>query len=216
MNKKIVFSILGLAALVACAAVVGWPLTATRRAPNSSAVAEARAATAEPERVETLEREIRRLAARVESLRREQQEATTAATASDPRAIDESPPSQRLSDHELHEQRVVFYGAALEGEPREARSARAFEASLTDRFAKSGHSSLERVDCRSTLCRLEIRHNGRASRAPFVDLLFGPLSFGAYYYPSEDAMRTIAYVGMPGHPLPMPTPAELDPFAEQP
>jgi hypothetical protein len=73
----------------------------------------------------------------------------------------------------------------------------------------SGHSAIQAIECRATLCRVEIRHNDPSGRERFTDFLFGPLRYGAYDYVSEDGGKTIAFVGMPEHPLPMFAPDEL-------
>lgn len=108
-----------------------------------------------------------------------------------------------LSPKEKREIRVTHYDQLLAAETRDAAAAGEFERTLDIGFSGVEHSSLEQVDCRTTLCRIEIRHNDRTGRERFGEFVLGsgPLKYGTFDYLSEDGERTIAYVGMPGHPL---------------
>lgn len=117
-------------------------------------------------------------------------------------APEESSAAPEMSASDLHENRVHTYTRRFNEEPREASAAAAFEEAITSVVDASGHSSMESVECRTSMCRLEIRHNDPSGRERFIDFMFGPLRFGAYDYLSEDGDKTIAFVGMPNHTLP--------------
>ena len=111
----------------------------------------------------------------------------------------ESPEAVALKEHE---DRVAFYSDSFNEEARDESAAAEFEASISEAVNASGHSEIGEVDCRSTMCRLEVLHNDTSGRQRFAEFGFGPLRYGAYVYPTEDGQKTIAYVGMPNHSLP--------------
>jgi hypothetical protein len=111
------------------------------------------------------------------------------------------PSETDLTPAERRDQRVAFYASAHDAESRDRTAAPPFESSIASSVLENDLGSVERVDCRSTICVLEIRHDDASDRDK-LDALFlrGPLKFGAFDYVDEDG-RTIAYVGMPGHSL---------------
>jgi hypothetical protein len=100
---------------------------------------------------------------------------------------------------EIRERKVSAYSGALQAEARDPVAAGEFERALEAGFREIQHSSLGKVDCRSTLCRIEISHLEPDAREKFSDFVLGsgPLKYGGFTYLSEDGETTIAYIRMP-------------------
>lgn len=163
------------------------------------------AAEMELKRVARLVRKLERLEARVERLANDAVQPsdtpTSEAADSDVGSDETDEATAPLSDPEVHERYRVAYDGALSAEARDATTANEFEARLHAAFASDSRRRLERVECRSTLCKLEISHQDPRHRTNLDDLHDGPLKYGSYSYWDEDAQRTMAFIGMPDHNL---------------
>lgn len=154
-------------------------------------------------RVALLAREVDDLRAQVQKAELDSHEQQTQEETSAPIPEKASP----LSSEERQRRKVSFYSGRLESEVRDEQAAAEFEQKLEAGFAAVTHSSLDKVDCRSTMCRIEIIHVEPHARDRFHELILGsgPLKYGAFDYldqeGSGDVRRTVAFVGMPGHPL---------------
>jgi hypothetical protein len=173
-------------------------------APAKSARATAAPSVASSSRenreIKELERRLRQLEANVEHPRAS---AVAAAAAPEPAVARPDPdPPPRPSAEERRANRLALYSSTLETEARDARAATEFESNVRSAVASAELGQVERLDCRSTVCVLEIRHADPRDRRKFEHLIVsGPLRFGTY--DTVDAQgRTIAYVAMPGHQLP--------------
>jgi hypothetical protein len=115
--------------------------------------------------------------------------------------------NQRASDA-YAERTLMHYAAAFESEGRGLPAAE-FERAVRDEVALTGHTSVNSVDCRSSLCRLVLRHDTPMARMRLSRLAASAtLGHGWHYHPSpEDELETIAFIGMPDHPL-QPPPLE--------
>lgn len=170
---------------------------------SRQAVQQDRSRAASDTRVALLAREVDDLRAQVQKVEAGSQEQQAQEETSEASA-EQAPP---LSSKERRERKVAFYSGRLELEARDEQAAAEFEQKLEQGFATISHSSLGKVDCRSTMCRIEIIHTEPNARDKLHELVLGsgPLKYGSYDYVDQEAggggTRTIAYVGMPGHPL---------------
>lgn len=193
------------AVVVAAALFAGLTSTTSSARVQAKSAATSEDESANSQQLEFLAREILALKAHVEAeKRKEPSSVPSSVTSAASPTPEHAPPDndQPASDAELHAHRVVSYASILGTEPRDSRVAADFEASVVEAFSKVKHSRLTQVDCRSTICKLEIRHEAPDGRQRFGEFLFGPLKYGTYDYLSDDGQATIAFVGMPGHPLP--------------
>lgn len=152
--------------------------------------------------VKALRQEVARLRGAVEAAPHATESRIALAEAEDPADDERSRADTQRSAEASERQLVPHYTTRLESEVRDV-SARDFERTIRDEVALTEHTSVQSVDCRSTLCRLVLRHDTPIARMRLARLAAGSsLSYGWHYYPSdEDELETIAFIGMPDHPL---------------
>jgi len=85
---------------------------------------------------------------------------------------------------------------------RRMPSASKQEEAIARHLASEGLDSriLESLECRESLCKLQIS----ATSGEATSKLWGrgPFEYGGFYYLTDDGSRTIAYMGIQGHPFP--------------
>lgn len=89
---------------------------------------------------------------------------------------------------------------AFEREEVDFEWASAYESEVRGFLARFSTNSVERLECRSTLCRAVIRHDDTEARHDFAEALgSGPLTGGSFFLPVTDgALGSVAYLGRPG------------------
>lgn len=161
-------------------------------------------------RIAGLAREVNRLQADLAAQKRSIEEQREVAAA--PAAAVEAP-SPSISDEEMHRRRVAAFTETFEAEAKD-RSATEYESQVFEAVREVGGLRLQSIDCRTSICRLEFQNMGDDARERLTQLMFKALRYGTYDFMSPDRARTTSFVGMPGHPLPVANPEELERFAE--
>jgi hypothetical protein len=200
--------VLGLTLTTVATVVVLWSLT---RAP-AQPPAKSRVSTAEAQdnRADTqaLARRVNALQDEVVRLRAESRAVASAPlVGAAPGEPADSAHAQRpmTPEEEAQHDAVLeqFYADLYAADVPDPGAARPFESSIAEAVAATGHSVLKSVECRATVCRLELKHTDPSGRARFYELAYGPLKYGWHFDASKTASdETIAIVGMPGHALP--------------
>lgn len=114
-----------------------------------------------------------------------------------------APPASLPSDAQTIVARQLFFQTELEAGVRD-RAAQTFEKSVSDFVASQLPGALEAVDCRASICKLTFNHTAGTTREDIGGLWAnGPFVAGSWDYLTEDGTRTIAYIGTPGHGLPI-------------
>ncbi|MBN1984028.1 MAG: hypothetical protein JW795_21035 [Chitinivibrionales bacterium] len=161
--------------------------------------------------MDSLFREVRELSREVRHLKSRLAKQETAqtlkceppATSQDANETELSESASLLSGLSVQEHRIASYSFAFNEEQRDGPAASEFEEKITQVVDESGNRLIETVDCRTTLCRLEIRHDNLSGVNQSTDSLLDLMAqYGRFQYLSEDGEKTIAFVGMPNHPLP--------------
>lgn len=204
-DAQIVWTIGGLAAVFMLTLWL-WPNGREQQAPSSRKLDIKQEQTPDP-RVAALAREIRRIERRLEDQQRNAPAPSmdkSATTKTSPDAGVPKPARPQLTPEERHARRVDYYSSLLVSEGRDYQLAEEFEQKLNSTFENIEHSSLQSVDCRSTLCKIEIRHQTAGARRHLDELILrGPMKHGSFDYVTEDGMGTVMFAGLPGHPLPI-------------
>lgn len=162
-------------------------------------------------RIASLAREINRLQDDLAAQKRAAEERPATQLAASAEAETASPPP---SDDELHRRRVAAFSEALEMELRDGRAAAQYESEVVQAVRDVGGLRVESIDCRTSICRIELQNLGDDARERLTQLMFKALRYGTYDFMSPDRRRTTSFVGMPGHPLPVADPEDLERFAE--
>jgi hypothetical protein len=119
-----------------------------------------------------------------------------------------------ISQGEIRRRLISHFSTALRSEKPDARRTDEFAAAIKTTLNEAGvdPSSLERVDCRETICQVVFAHHEGGLSRDSLDLVWGkePLLHGGFDYLSENG-STIAYSGVAGQPLEMPSARLLPP-----
>ncbi|WP_437679082.1 hypothetical protein [Sorangium sp. So ce131] len=123
----------------------------------------------------------------------------------DPRA---SSSANDLSPAEQDAEAAATLDAAVRSEGVDRDWSSAMESRIGKFFNtdKATGSSARRVDCRSTLCRVEIAHESIGAREHFVErmpYMISPRSMIFAYIEDEDDREIVVYITREGHPLPL-------------
>jgi len=123
-----------------------------------------------------------------------------------------------LSDDEIlrreteqREKVTTFYESRFESEAVDSSWAGGYEREIADVFAGDEMfegNRIEAVDCRGTLCRLEVAHESDTSRERMrTPWGAAPFAHGSFirHYPERNA--TVIFLGREGHPFAMPSQA---------
>ena len=202
--KMTVVASVALVALVTSA----YLLIATRRSSSATAGPAVEATGARPSaKMDTLASRLERLE-RLEQLRLISETAAPQGAAdekaTEPEPADAPSLAHPPSDAETLERRVSTYAKAFDAERRDRGVARAHEGALTGYFEQQAPGALLAVECHSQTCKLTLTHAAGKTRDE-LGMLWGggPLQNGSFDYVSEDGTKTYAFVGMPGHDLPL-------------
>jgi hypothetical protein len=163
-----------------------------------------------------------RLEGRIAALERELEAArlraapAPAATAAAPvdekaRAAEAPPPREPKAPGQRFREVVDHYAAFHAGQPldRSASARAAREAAATLNEANVAGSTAESVDCRTTVCRIEVGHADQAAQAYFVRHIphRPPFDGAGFYHRVDDEggqSRTVVYVAREGFEMPPP------------
>lgn len=91
------------------------------------------------------------------------------------------------------------FEAAHAKEPVDPKWSQTYEAEVKQFFVQhsAGVFQLQRVACRTTLCKLNVTHDA-VGRDKFIAFLSaGPLSGGGFYYATPDGAESVVYLSRP-------------------
>jgi hypothetical protein len=204
MSSKMTVVALALVALLTSA----YLLMSTRRSSSATVGPAAEATGARPSAsMDALTSRLERLE-RLEQLRLISETAAPQGKADEKAGesgpVDPPSPAPPPSDAETLERRVSSYATAFDAELRDPGVARAHEGAVTGYFEQQAPGALLAVECHSLTCRLTLTHGAGKTRDE-LGMLWGggPLQNGSFDYVSADGTKTYAFVGMPGHDLPV-------------
>jgi hypothetical protein len=183
-----------------------------RHEPSVARRGEVRVSSAAPQPPELRElRELAQLRAEVRELRGEVADARASAPASAGEITENSEPTSAapapLDPEHAAAERAEALSIRFDAEPRDEAWSVEAAGNIRAVFAGGAVSGtqLDTAECRSTLCRVTLRHDDEAARVELAEHIAGQEAFasGVYYrYSPDDVRETTLYVvrGRQGHP----------------
>ena len=128
-----------------------------------------------------------------------------------------APPEEEVAPHtERHEpdrdpaervaSEMAIFDTLLRSEPRDASWASTFTSSATSALAQFPGTRLENVECRSSLCKLEVTHDDEAVEGKFpLDIPSLVPDVASWWYTQHESVgpqKTIMYFVRNGHDMP--------------
>ena len=185
----------------------GAPPRAPDRAASSAGVGPRKDSVRSADSLARLTSEQRALAIEIERLRTEL-DALRGARSSDDAPLGDDPEERLALRRELEEAHFELYDLALEDERTDAAWAPSQVARMTESFAESlpAGSTLASLECRSSLCRAELRHDSQDAQEEAIAALpqaDGWSSRGSIHLVQDErGLASVFYVAREGMGLP--------------
>jgi hypothetical protein len=117
-------------------------------------------------------------------------------------------PAFAISDEEITLQSIVHYENILRNEPKDREWSVSKENAIIAFLDSQGREccTIELVDCRSSICKVVVKHNSMEQQREFLRLFhLGPLKHGGFFHSESDFSRTTLFAARMGYPLQNPT-----------